>query len=64
MKKPLWVIAGVVLMLMGLVWALQGFGVIGGSAMSGSTLWAVVGPCVVLIGAALTWAGVTGRKIP
>ena len=63
MKKPLWVIAGVVLMLMGLVWALQGFGVIDGSAMSGSTLWSIVGPFVVLIGATLTWMGFTGRKL-
>lgn len=63
MKKPLWVIAGVVLVLMGLVWTLQGFGVIEGSAMSGSTLWSIVGPFVVLIGATLTWMGFTGRRL-
>ena len=39
-------IAGAVLVLMGLVWTLQGFGVIGGSAMSGSTTWAIIGPIV------------------
>lgn len=62
MTKPLWVIAGVVLALMGLVWTLQGFGVIGGSAMSGSTTWAVIGPIVVVLGAVLAWMGVRGKK--
>jgi hypothetical protein len=60
--KPLWVVAGAVLVLMGLVWTLQGFDVIGGSAMSGSTTWAVIGPVVILIGAALAWVGLRGRK--
>ena len=60
--KPLWVVAGAVLVLLGLVWTLQGFDVIGGSAMSGSTTWAVIGPLVILIGAALAWVGLRGRK--
>lgn len=62
MTKPLYVIAGVVLVLMGLVWTLQGFDVIGGSAMSGSTTWAIVGPIVVVLGALLAWAGMRGRR--
>lgn len=35
---------GVVLMIIGAIWGLQGLGVIGGSAMSGVTLWAVSDP--------------------
>ncbi|WP_243059916.1 hypothetical protein [Nocardioides sp. SR21] len=62
MTKPMWVVAGAVLVLMGLVWTLQGFDVIEGSAMSGSTTWAIVGPVVVLIGAGLAWVGLRGRQ--
>jgi len=63
MTKPLWVVAGVVLVLMGLVWTLQGFDVIEGSAMSGTTTWSVIGPVVVVIGAVLAWMGVRGRRL-
>jgi hypothetical protein len=35
------------------VWTLQGLGVLGGSVMSGVTLWAVIGPVVALAGLAL-----------
>lgn len=41
---------GVILVAVGLVWTLQGFNVLGGSVMSGSTLWAIVGPIVVVVG--------------
>jgi len=45
-----WLIVGIVLVLVGGLWTLQGTGVIGGSAMSGSTLWAIVGPIVFIVG--------------
>ena len=40
-------------MVSGVVWTLQGLDVLGGSAMSGVTLWAVVGPMVAIAGLAL-----------
>ncbi|GAA3215086.1 hypothetical protein [Microbacterium terregens] len=43
-------VLGVVLSAVGLVWTLQGFDVLRGSAMSGSSLWAIVGPIVLLVG--------------
>jgi hypothetical protein len=43
--------AGAVLVLLGVVWALQGLDILGGSGMSGKTLWAIVGPIVALAGA-------------
>jgi hypothetical protein len=55
---------GVLLVLVGVLWALQGLDVVGGSPMSGVTLWAVIGPIVALIGVALVIAGVRGRKAP
>jgi hypothetical protein len=41
---------GALLVIAGAVWFLQGIDVLGGSGMSGKTLWAVVGPIVALIG--------------
>ena len=43
------------------MWFLQGVDVLGGSGMSGKTLWAVVGPIVALVGAGLL---VTGLRRP
>lgn len=43
-------IAGAILVAIGLVWTLQGLNVLGGSVMSGSPLWATIGPIVLLIG--------------
>jgi hypothetical protein len=56
-KSPLTVVLGVVLVLMGLVWTLQGLGYVGGSPMSGVTFWAVVGPLLALAGVALVVRG-------
>jgi hypothetical protein len=61
MRKPVWVVVGVVAMLLGLLFTLQGAGVIKGSSMSDSTFWAVAGPVVILIGLALASVGVRGR---
>jgi hypothetical protein len=43
-------IVGIVVTLFGLLWALQGFGVVGGSPMTNTTTWSVIGPVVALIG--------------
>ena len=53
---------GALLVVVGAVWTLQGLGYIGGSAMSGVPLWAVVGPVVVILGLLLAVRG--GRKRP
>lgn len=59
MKRPALVIVGVVLVLVGIVWTLQGLGRLGGSMMSGVTVWAVVGPLVAVVGIALAYRGWT-----
>lgn len=53
--KRIWpfLIPGIVLSAVGLVWTLQGFNVLGGSVMSGSSLWATIGPIVLLAGLVL-----------
>ena len=51
MNKNLQAGLGALLVLMGVIWTLQGLDVIKGSAlMSGKTLWAVIGPIVAVIG--------------
>jgi hypothetical protein len=49
---------GVVLTIAGVIWALQGFGVIGGSFMSGDSVWAIIGPVVAALGLVITVIGV------
>jgi hypothetical protein len=41
---------GVLVMLAGVLFTLQGFGVIGGSVMSGVSFWAVAGPVIAVAG--------------
>jgi hypothetical protein len=48
-------VLGVFVALFGLLWALQGFGVVGGSPMSNTTTWSIIGPIVVVIGIALAF---------
>ena len=62
MAKPLWVVAGVVLVLLGLLWTLQGIGVIEGSSMSGTTTWSIIGPIVLLVGGVVMSVGIRGRR--
>jgi hypothetical protein len=51
---------GALLVLAGVTFGLQGLGVVGGSAMSGKTLWAVIGPLLALVGVALVVVGLRG----
>ena len=62
MAKPLWVVAGVVVGLVGLLWTLQGVGIIEGSSMSGTTTWSIVGPIVLLVGVVIMSVGIRGRR--
>jgi hypothetical protein len=57
MKRAVLIGAGVLLIPVGLVWTGQGLGWIAGSPMTGVTLWAVIGPVVVVAGIALALAG-------
>jgi ABC-type dipeptide/oligopeptide/nickel transport system permease component len=53
---------GVALVLIGGVWFGQGMGWIGGGAMSGVALWAIVGPAVALVGIALALQAVRAKR--
>ena len=62
--KRMWpfLVPGVILSLVGLVWTLQGFNVLGGSVMSGSPLWATIGPIVLVVGLVLISVGIARRR--
>jgi len=56
-------VPGVILAAAGLVWTLQGFNVLQGSVMSGSSTWSTIGPIVLVIGVVLIVIGVVrGRR--
>jgi hypothetical protein len=61
MMRALLVGAGLLITLAGVVFALQGVGVIGGSFMSGTTFWAVLGPVIAIVGLVLAVAGLRRR---
>lgn len=53
---------GVLVTLFGLLFALQGFGVVAGSPMSNTTTWSILGPIIALMGIAIAIAATRGRK--
>ncbi|SCG65650.1 hypothetical protein [Micromonospora inositola] len=57
MKGWVSVVVGALLLVAGLVWALQGLDVFAGSAMSGKSMWAVIGPIVAVVGLVLLVVG-------
>lgn len=62
MSKPLSQGLGILLVLFGGLFTLQGVGVVGGSAMTGSTFWAIAGPIILIVGLALIWSGTRSRR--
>jgi hypothetical protein len=51
------IIIGIILILLGGLWVLQGSNVIGGSAMSGQNMWLWIGAVVGIVGiVVLIWA--------
>lgn len=53
MNRIIGLVLGAILIAAGILFTLQGAGVVGGSAMSGNSTWTVLGPIIALIGLAL-----------
>jgi uncharacterized membrane protein len=61
-KGWLWMILGLLGLVLGAVWTLQGLNVLKDSGvMSGVTMWAIIGPIVGVIGLVLIVVGVNVR---
>jgi hypothetical protein len=59
-KKVVFGALGILLAAVGVVWTLQGLGYVKGSAMTGESFWAIVGPIVAGLGVALLYVAVRG----
>ena len=57
MRSVTLVVTGVVVAILGIVFALQGIGLLKGSSMSDTTTWSIAGPLIALVGAAIAWSG-------
>ena len=60
----IWLVIGILALAIGVVWTLQGLNVLTGSAMSGHTVFAVIGPIVGIVGLVLVVVGVQRRRAP
>ena len=57
-----WIVA-ILSILVGLVWMAQGLGLTKGSGfMDGSTVWAVIGAALVVLGLAVGWTALRARR--
>ncbi len=57
-------ILGVLLVLIGIVWILQGLNILLGSVMSGQIQWAIIGVLAAIIGAALIYYANRRANLP
>lgn len=63
MKRAILLVVGVLLVIAGLIWTLQGLDVFGGSSgMNGHKIWAVIGVIVAVVGLVLVATGARSRS--
>jgi hypothetical protein len=62
MRTAILILVGALVALAGLLFTLQGVGVVSGSPMSNTTTWSVLGPIIALAGLAIAFAGWVWRK--
>lgn len=61
-RKPLLAGIGAVAILLGVVWAGQGIGFIGGSSMTNDPTWLVIGLALLVAGAVLLFLSTRGKS--
>jgi hypothetical protein len=62
MRKALIIGFGVLITVAGVIFAVQGLGYLHGSVMTGTTLWAVLGPLVAVTGLGIVALGVRSAR--
>jgi hypothetical protein len=60
--RPLFLVLGGLLVVVGAVWTFQGLGYLKGSAMTGVDTWAMIGPIVAGLGVALVYVAARPRE--
>lgn len=55
-------VIGILVAIFGVIWALQGFGVLLGSPMSNTVTWSIIGPITAVIGIGLTIGALRRRS--
>jgi hypothetical protein len=53
---------GIVISILGLIWLLQGIGILPGSFMTGSQFWAMAGAFTVIVGLIIITIGLVWRR--
>ncbi|MFF5053187.1 hypothetical protein ACFY1S_08385 [Micromonospora sp. NPDC000663] len=53
---------GLLAVVVGAVWTVQGLGYVSGSVMTDERFWAVLGPIVTLAGLVVIWFGLRSRR--
>ena len=61
MKGWPWLTLGLLGVVLGALWTAQGLDLVGGSVMSGVTIWAIIGPIVAAVGLVLIVLGIRIR---
>jgi hypothetical protein len=60
--KIVFTILGVLVILMGCVWFLQGMNILPGSVMTGDPQWSINGAIAILVGAIVVWLSNRGKS--
>ncbi|MFC3501824.1 hypothetical protein ACFOOK_12745 [Micromonospora krabiensis] len=55
---------GLLALVIGAVWTVQGLGFVDGSVMTDERIWVVIGPVVALAGLVVLWLGLRARRRP
>ncbi|MEU8390235.1 hypothetical protein [Micromonospora sp. NPDC048842] len=53
---------GLLAVVIGAVWTVQGLGYVSGSVMTDEKIWAVIGPLVTVAGLVVLWFGLRSRR--
>jgi hypothetical protein len=64
MARVVGLVLSALMIVVGVIWTLQGLDVLKGSSMSGVEYWAVVGPALAGFGIALGIVVLRGRRAP
>ncbi len=57
------VVVGILMILLGGLWTLQGVNILPGSFMSGQSFWAITGVLVLIVGAVFCYFGLRRRPV-